>query len=197
MFKSKNKLSSNKKFLIIFIIITFIILIITLILSFLIDKSLKKPSSDFEYLIKKNDYLNFTVNYDVLLHGSYKAPSVKVPDGRITLQHIELEKIDSHGIDVVGGFWPKFFIRFENDRWLYDLQEVVEKNYHNFEIHYIGNKEFLKEITSCFLIKGNLTNTIINLEHCYNSNGIMLYQNLSEKAGGAELIATSYKLEID
>ena len=192
MFKSKNKLKSNKKFLIIFII-----LIITLKLSFLIDKSLKKPSSDFEYLIKKNDYLNFTVNYDVLLHGSYKDPSVKAPDGRVTLRHEELEKIDSHGIDVRGGFWPKFFIRFENDRWLYDLQEVVEKNYHNFEIHHIGNKEFLKEITSCFLIKGNLNNTIINLEHCYNSNGIMLYQNLSEKAGGAELIATSYKLGID
>ena len=192
MFKSKNKLKSNKKFLIIFII-----LIITLKLSFLIDKSLKRPGSDFEYLIKKNDYLNFTVNYDILLHGSYKDPSVKVPDGRVTLQHVELEKIYSIGINVRGMYWPKFFIRFENDRWLYDLQEVVEKNYHNFEIHPVGNKEFLKEITSCFLIKGNLNNTIINLEHCYNSNGIMLYQNLSEKAGGAELIATSYKLEID
>ena len=87
MFKSKNKLKSTKKFLIIFII-----LIITLKLSFLIDKSLKKPSSDFEYLIKKNDYLNFTVNYDILLHGGYKDPSVKVPDGRVTLQHVELEK---------------------------------------------------------------------------------------------------------
>jgi hypothetical protein len=196
MFKSKNKLKSNKKFLIVLIIIIFIILIITL-KPILIDKSLKKPSSDFEYLIKKNDYLDFTVNYDILLHGSYKAPSVKAPDGRVTLWHEELEKIDSCGIDVRGGLWPKFFIRLENDKWLYDLQEVVEKNYHNFEIHHIGNKEFLEEITSCFLIKGNLNNTIINLEHCYNYNGIMLYQNLSEKAGGAELIATSYKLEID